>query len=60
MYLMTIAVHFCQFSIKHELYVHIEAPLRAASNAYSQTCLHQPPKIDKMKVLKTGGSLMQV
>ena len=27
---------------------------------YSQTCLKWPLKKDKMKVLKTGGSLMQV
>ena len=27
---------------------------------YSQTCLKRPLKIDKMKFLVTGGSLMQV
>ena len=27
---------------------------------YSQTCPKWPLKIDKMKVLKTGGSLMQI
>ena len=29
-------------------------------NLYSKTCLKQPLKIGKMKVLKTGGSLIQV
>ena len=27
---------------------------------YSETCLKQPSKIDKTKVLKTGGILVQV
>ena len=42
---------------KQNLFSHRKANLFAL---YSETCLKQPSKIDKTKILKPCGSLMQV